>query len=151
MLIEHCEQFKSTGTVDETRMIGTAGQVPGSLHPKKIQNNSKETRIGSLSPSLSSSNDSSTCPTAGPTPRAMTPVEELKTPEVSGEVSEEPMDEFQKMTSEIIGNMIDNGWYSDEQLVLPETWEKMVGEAQKMAQKAFEKTAKRGTKRARVE
>ncbi|CAL2043791.1 unnamed protein product [Caenorhabditis brenneri] len=148
--MEHCEQLELTGTVDESKVIATAGQLPGSLLPKKTPSYPKRKGTGSLSPGSSSS--SSTVNSTSPTP-TVSP-KDFPKPEIPVEIVEEPMDEFQSLTSEIIGKMLDNGWYSDEQLVLPETWEKMVGDAQKMAQEAFMKTdeqQKRGIKRARVE
>ncbi|EGT39359.1 hypothetical protein CAEBREN_21208 [Caenorhabditis brenneri] len=112
-LNEHCKQLKSSGTVDESKMIASARQSPGALVPKSP----KVKKSGSLSPPSPSS--TSTCST--PSLKEVTPGDQ--------EIVEEPMDEFQSLTSEIIGNMLVNGWYSDEQLVLPETWMKMVGEA----------------------
>ncbi|CAL2043910.1 unnamed protein product [Caenorhabditis brenneri] len=140
-LSEHFGQLESTGTVDKSKVIAMAGQTPGVPLQKKHQSGPGTKRRKSLSPSSSSSssNTSSNSPTPVETPREITPKLE-----VSEIITQEPMDEIQQLTSEIIGNMLDNGWYSDEQLVLPETWMKMVGDAQKMAQVGLQKTARVG-------
>ncbi|PIC23003.1 hypothetical protein B9Z55_016853 [Caenorhabditis nigoni] len=104
-LVEHTKAMNESGTVGDAKPISTTNNPPGWLLQNVLQGNSYEVRTKkrSMSATASSSSSSSSSATREPTP----------------EMHQVPEEQL----NDAVDLVLKSGVFTDDQLVLPETWE----------------------------